>query len=335
MVQTSNLLFPGPGKSKMVQTSNLLFPGFRLPICFFAGREKAKGFRLPICFFPVREKAKWSRLPICFFLGREKAKWFRLPICFFPGRDKAKCIRLPSWKATCGTDFQLLAPACKQTMSAGEARSSPQPSAYESGALSIRPQLAGKKRFLQAHERQTGFAFPGSSFQFAFSRAGKKQNGSDFQFAFSQPRKKQNGSDFQFAFSRAWKNQRTTLMLHPENRALESPTVLYAITAVEPTTSPHIPALAPAAGVSSACFQLSSFASAMQTFRHTCAVSHDKEFSKGREKAHGNVSDFQFAVSRQASNLLFPGPAKSKMVQTSNLLFPVPGKSKRLRLPIC
>ena len=26
MVQTSNLLFPGPGKSKMVQTSNLLFP---------------------------------------------------------------------------------------------------------------------------------------------------------------------------------------------------------------------------------------------------------------------------------------------------------------------
>ena len=27
MVQTSILLFPGPGKSKMVQTSNLLFPG--------------------------------------------------------------------------------------------------------------------------------------------------------------------------------------------------------------------------------------------------------------------------------------------------------------------
>ena len=35
----------------------------------------------------------------------------------------------------------------------------------------------------------------------------------------------------------------------------------------------------------------------MRTFRHTCAVSHDKEFSKGREKAIGNVSDFQFAFS--------------------------------------
>ena len=41
----------------------------------------------------------------------------------------------------------------------------------------------------------------GSDFQFAFSRAGKKQNGSDFQFAFSRAGKKQNGPDFQFAFS--------------------------------------------------------------------------------------------------------------------------------------
>ena len=95
MYQTSNLLFPGPAKSKMVQTSNLLFPGpgkskrLRLPICFFPGREKAKWFRLPICFFPGREKAKWFRLPICFFPGREKAKWFRLPICFFPAGSVA------------------------------------------------------------------------------------------------------------------------------------------------------------------------------------------------------------------------------------------------------
>ena len=61
--QTSNLLFPGPGKSKMAQTSNLFFPRpgkskrLRLPICFFPGREKAKWFRFPICFFPTREKA--------------------------------------------------------------------------------------------------------------------------------------------------------------------------------------------------------------------------------------------------------------------------------------
>ena len=34
----------------------------------------------------------------------------------------------------------------------------------------------------------------------------------------------------------------------------------------------------------------------------------------------------QFA---QTSNLLFPGPGKSKMVQISNLLFPDPGKSNR------
>ena len=38
MVQTSNLLFPGPGKSKMVQTSNLLFA-----VCFFPAREKQIG----------------------------------------------------------------------------------------------------------------------------------------------------------------------------------------------------------------------------------------------------------------------------------------------------
>ena len=31
----------------------------------------------------------------------------------------------------------------------------------------------------------------------------------------------------------------------------------------------------------------------------------------------------------QTSNLLFPGPGKSKMVQISNLLFPNPGKSNR------
>ena len=33
----------------------------------------------------------------------------------------------------------------------------------------------------------------------------------------------------------------------------------------------------------------------------------------------------------QTSNLLFPGPAKSKMAQASNLLFPSPGKSKMVQ----
>ena len=120
--QTSNLLFPGPGKSKRFRLRICFFPTrekakwFRLPICFFPGREKAKRpdfqfafsrekakwFRLRICFFPSREKAKWFRLPFCFFPAREKAKWSRLPICFFPAREKAKCIKLavwnPAWK---------------------------------------------------------------------------------------------------------------------------------------------------------------------------------------------------------------------------------------------
>ena len=62
-----------------------------------------------------------------------------------------------------------------------------------------------------------------SDFQFAFSRAGKKQNGSDFQLVFSQAWKKQKAqtsnllfpgpgkskivSDFQFAFSQPGKKQ--------------------------------------------------------------------------------------------------------------------------------
>ena len=94
MVQTSNLLFPGPGKSKMVQTSNLLFPNpgkskmVQTSNLLFPGPGKSKTARLPICFFPAREKTKWFRLPICFFPAREKAKWFRLPFCFFPGKSK-------------------------------------------------------------------------------------------------------------------------------------------------------------------------------------------------------------------------------------------------------
>ena len=69
--QTSNLLFPGAGKSKMVRTFNLFFPRpgkskrLRLPICFFPGREKAKWLRFPICFFPTLEKAIGSLKSNC------------------------------------------------------------------------------------------------------------------------------------------------------------------------------------------------------------------------------------------------------------------------------
>ena len=107
------------------------------------------------------------------------------------------------------------------------------------------------------HEQETAQSgqFAQSDFQFAFSRAGKKQNDLDFQLAFSRAGKKQNGQDFQ-------------------PRHFDCPTL------------------------------------------------HEQETAQSG----------QFA---QTSNLLFPGPGKSKMVQTSNLFFPRPGKSKRLRLPIC
>ena len=166
--QTSYLLFPGPGNSKMVKTSN---QATFILVCFWLGaalheqemaqsgqfaqtsREKAKWSRLSICFFPGWEKAKWSRLPTkpfsfwCVFGWAQpsmnkrwlsQASLLRLPICFFPGREKAKWFRLP---------------------------------------ICFFPGLEKAK---------------GSDFQFAFSRPGKKQNGSDFQFAFSQPGKKQS-----------------------------------------------------------------------------------------------------------------------------------------------
>ena len=73
--QTSNLLFPGPGKSKMVQTSSLLCSDFQF--VFFQAGKKQNGSDFPFAFS-------------------------RLPICFFPAREKAKCIILavwnPAWK---------------------------------------------------------------------------------------------------------------------------------------------------------------------------------------------------------------------------------------------
>ena len=144
MVQTSNLLFPGPGKSKMVQTSNLLM--VQTSNLLFPGPGKSKTARLPICFFPAREKAKWFRLPICFFPSREKAKWFRLPFCFFPMVQTSN-----------GSDFQF---GKKQNVNVSDLQfgirpgnkqrlwdSIPRASAYEPGALSIRPLLSEKHAF--------------------------------------------------------------------------------------------------------------------------------------------------------------------------------------------
>ena len=126
----------------------------RLPICFFPGREKAKWFRLRICFFRGREKAKWFRLRICL--------WFRLPICFFPSREKAKWFRLPFCffpmvQTSNGSDFQF---GKKQNVNVSDLQfgirpgnkqrlwdSIPRASAYEPGALSIRPLLSEKHAF--------------------------------------------------------------------------------------------------------------------------------------------------------------------------------------------
>ena len=64
--QTSDLLFPGPGKAKW----------FRLPICFFPGLEKAKRSDLQSSnlLFPGPE-TNWKPEPFCFFPAREKANW--------------------------------------------------------------------------------------------------------------------------------------------------------------------------------------------------------------------------------------------------------------------
>ena len=214
---------------------------------------------------PGFPKANWMsnllfrlKLPICFFPGREKAKWLRLPICFFPGREKAK-----------GSEFQFAFPG------AGKSKRLRLPICFFPGREKAKwfrlPICFFPGREKAKWSRLPICFFPGrekakgSDFQFAFSRAGKKQNGPDFQFAFFQAGKKQNGPDFQFAFFRAGKKQNGS-------------------------------ASSKKSGVGWG-LALSSFASTMRTFRHTCAISHDKEFSKGREKAIGNVSDFQFAFS--------------------------------------
>ena len=155
MVQTSNLLFPGPGKAKgsgfqfalsragkkqngsdfqfafsrawkkqKAQTSNLLFPGL----------GKSKTVQTSNLLFPGPGKSKQLRL-ILLFPAREKAKWFRLPLAFSrPAKSKRLDFQFASWE----NRFPL--------KHSGEiicnwGDSNPEPSASDPGALSIRPQL--------------------------------------------------------------------------------------------------------------------------------------------------------------------------------------------------
>ena len=108
MVQTSNLLFPGPGKNKMVQTSNLLFPNpgkskmVQTSNLLFPGPGKSKTARLPICFFPVQTsnllfskpgKSKMVQTSFLLFPGPGKSKMVQTSNLFFPGPGKSKMVQ--------------------------------------------------------------------------------------------------------------------------------------------------------------------------------------------------------------------------------------------------
>ena len=127
----------------------------------------------------------------------------------------------------------------------------------------------------------------GSDFEFAFCRAGKKQNGSDFQFAFSRAGKKQNGSDFEFAFSQPGKKQNGS-DFHGNKQRLRG-------------SSPRPSAYG---------------SSALSIRPHTTAIAF---FRLCKSKL-----DVQFAFPAQTSNLLFPGPGKSKIGSLSHFAFTQP-----------
>ena len=105
------------------------------------------------------------------------------------------------------SNFQLLFPGPGKSMAKGSRCGRENGSGFQF-AFS----RAGKKQKAQT----SNLLFPGpragkklAQTSNLLSQAGKKQNGSDFhfQFAFSRARKKQNGPDFQSAFSRAEKKQ--------------------------------------------------------------------------------------------------------------------------------
>ena len=171
--QTSNLLFPGPGKSKMVQTSNLLCSDFQF--VFFQAGKKQNGSDFHFAFSRAGKKQNGSDFPFAFS---------RLPICFFPAREKAKCIILAVWN-----------PAWKQAA----------PSACGIRARNL--------LFMNLAPYPLG---PSSLKNMLFSRLYERK------------------LDVQFAFP-----AQTSNLLFPGSYDR----VVCALTAVEPTTSPHIPAL--------------------------------------------------------------------------------------------
>ena len=287
MVQTSKLLFPGPGKSKMVQTSNFLFPDpGKSNMHQTSNFESNLPHRFPIAFSSLEtistgEVRAHNLLLISFvpyplgYISLENKPFSGSRQTGYPARSS-----------------NLLFPAQTSNL------------------------------LFPGPEKEKWFRIPiclfpgrekakGSDFQFAFSRPGKskmvqtsnlpfpgqekakwprlpicffpgweKAKGSDFQFAFSRAGKKQNGSDFQFAFSGPGKSKvvKTSNLLSPN-----------------PGKSKMV-----------------------QTFQGggiSCRLSF---FSRAGKKQNG--SDFQFAFSwagkklNGSSNLLFPGPGKSKMV---------------------
>ena len=165
MVQTSNLLFPGPGKSKMVQTSKLLFPG--------PGKSKmvqSKMVQTSNLLFPSPGKSKMVQTSILLFPRPGKTKMVQTSNLLFPGPGKRKMKFLPIWKAICGA--RLPSPAWKQ---AAPVR---RPSAYEPGALSIRPQLSEKIAFflsLSKRKLDVQFAFPAQTSNLLFPGPGKSK----------------------------------------------------------------------------------------------------------------------------------------------------------------
>ena len=321
----NNLLFPGPGKKKRL----------RLPICFFPGREKAKWFRLPICFFPGNFQFAFSRagkkqngpdFQFAFSRARKKQTTSLLPICFFPGREKAKWSRLQA------SNFFR----------------------------------AGKKPDLQFAFSRPGKKQNGSDFEFAFSQPGKKQNGSDFHFAFSRARKKQNGSAFQLMvqtsnllFPGSGKRKMKLLPIWkaicggglPSPAWKQAAPGRFVLMSLAPCPLGH-------SFLKNLLFSGFPKATWMSNLparlKLPICVFPGLEKAKGSDVGPGKsklvqtsnqailtlpcfwlgptlheqetAQSGQFA---QTSNLLFPGPGKSKMVRTSNLLFPNPGKSNR------
>ena len=127
---------------------------------------------------------------------------------------------------------------------------------------------------------------------------------SDFQFAFSRAGKKQNGSDFQFAFSRAWKRQKaqTSNLLFPgpgKSKRLRVPICFF-------------PGREKAKGSD---FQFAFFRAGKKQ------NGSDFQFAFSRPAQSSNLLFPGPGKSKmvQTSNLLFPGPGKSKMYQACSL----------------